>query len=88
MTEQTTLLTFPCDFPVKIIGDHTSDFVQGIHAIIKKYYPETADSRILHKDSEKGNYVSITATVHCLDKETLDAMYVELTQYPGIKMVL
>ena len=88
MSDKTSLLAFPCDFPIKIIGDNTSEFVNGVKTIIRQYYPETTDDRISQKDSDKGNYVSITATLHCHDKETLDALYTELTRYPGMKMVL
>lgn len=88
MSDQNTLLVFPCDFPIKIIGDHSPDFLDGIAVIVRHYYPETPETQIIHKVSEKGNFVSVTVTVHCLDKSTLDALYMELTQYPGIKMVL
>jgi putative lipoic acid-binding regulatory protein len=84
----TNIINFPCDFPIKIIGSHTSDFILDITAIILKHYPSTPNHQIIHKTSEQGNYTSITATIYCLDQTSLDALYQELTQYPGIKMVL
>lgn len=83
-----TLLTFPCDFPIKIIGSHTADFVDSITAIILKHYPNTPLDLITHKQSGHGNYTAISVTVHALDQPSLDALYQELSKFPGIKMVL
>lgn len=86
--EKPAYLTFPCDFPLKIIGEESIEFVAEITETIKKHYPDTEEHRISHKLSAKGNFISITAVVHCHNKETLDALYIELTKHPKIKMVL
>lgn len=88
MSDTTTLMQFPCDFPVKIIGENSNDFVQDIHRIILSHFSETADDKIIHKSSAQDNYISITATVHALEQASLDAMYEELSRHPKIKMVL
>lgn len=81
-------MTFPCDFPIKIIGSYSSDFLTEITAIILKHYPTTPAGNILHKSSGGGNYLAITVTVHAIDQASLDAIYNELAKFPGIKMVL
>lgn len=86
--DATTLINFPCDFPLKIIGSNSMDIIPSITAIILKHYPETPSSKIIHTESAKNNYIAITATIHAYDQITLDALYLELTQFPGIKMVL
>lgn len=88
MSEKTSLMEFPCDFPIKIIGDHSREFLDGVTALVRQYYPDTDDAHIQHKVSTQGNFLSITATVHCLEQATLDALYSELSRYPGIRMVL
>lgn len=88
MSKDTTLLVFPCDFPIKIMGDHSPEFIEGIISILQKHYPNTPEEKITLKTSEKGNFVSVSAVVYCTDKITLDALYMELTRFPGIKMVL
>ncbi|MGQ3887726.1 YbeD family protein [Legionella sp. CNM-1927-20] len=82
------IIEFPCDFPIKIIGIHSDNFSSDITEIILKHFPNTESSRIVYKMSEKGNYAAITATVYPTCQVELDALYQELTQYPGIKMVL
>lgn len=88
MTEQTTLMQFPCDFPIKIIGHATPSFLMEITHIIKQHYPATLDNAITHKPSQNGKYLSITATVHAQNQAELDALYQALTRHPDIKMVL
>lgn len=85
---QESLLTFPCDFPIKIIGKNESSFKQEITDIIRKHYPLTSDHAITSQESHSGNYLSITATIIALDQASLDALYQDLTAHPNIKMVL
>lgn len=88
MSDEQSLLQFPCDFPVKIIGSSTSNFISDITAIILNHYPTTLPEKITHKPSDKGNFTAITVIVHAIDKPGLDAFYMDLTQHPDIKMVL
>lgn len=88
MSDKSSLIPFPCDFSIKIIGVLTDSYRKDIRAIIQKHYPATQDCNIISKGSKKANYLAITATVYAKDKASLDALYKELTLYPGIKMVL
>lgn len=82
------IIEFPCDFPIKIIGTHSALFNQDITMIILKHFPNTESSKLVYRESERGNYTAITATVYPTCQQELDALYQELTKYPGIKMVL
>lgn len=88
MNDKTTLMTFPCDFSVKIMGVNNATFLDDIRAIILKHYPLTEDHLITHKNSKQGNYLAITAIIHTVDQPSLDALYQELTKHPEVKMVL
>lgn len=88
MTDESSLIEFPCDFTLKIIGVNSAEFISGVTAVILKHYPNTLETSIVCKDSQQSNYTAITATIHALDKPSLDALYQELTKLPGIKMVL
>ena len=37
------LLQFPCEFPMKVVGQRTDDFAQQIVAIIEKHAPDMLD---------------------------------------------
>lgn len=88
MTVQHSLMTFPCHFPIKIIGKKTPHFLEEISTIVRTHFPDTRDEAIEEQDSQRSNYSSITATIYASDQATLDKLYYELTKHPDIKMVL
>ena len=88
MTDESSLIEFPCDFTLKIVGVNSTDFIPQVSAVILQHFPQTAESNISNKMSQQSNYVAISAIVHALDKPSLDSLYSELTKLPGIKMVL
>lgn len=86
--EKKTFMTFPCDFPLKIIGKNTPTFQLEIEQIIRKHFSVLEEVSLTHQTSAQGHYFSLTATIRVYNQETLDALYIELTQHPDIKMVL
>lgn len=88
MTDKQSIIEFPCDFPLKIIGKKTAEFFKEISDITRKHFPDTLDEAITCQESQHGNYLSITVIVYAHDQMTLDALYLELTKHPDIKMVL
>jgi putative lipoic acid-binding regulatory protein len=87
-TPPETLITFPCDFVIKVIGLLTPTFVAEMTAITQKYFPEFTPANIQYNTSKQSKYLALTLTVHALDKKTLDKLYFELSAHPNCKMVL
>lgn len=92
MTDSTqqpeTLLEFPCQFPVKIMGLRTDDFAQKILEVILRHDPTFDGSTIEMRPSAKGTYLSLTCTVHATSKAQLDGLYRELSSHPLVKVAL
>ncbi len=87
MTEQ-TLLEFPCDFPLKVMGARTDDFAQTIVEIVLRHAPGFQAETVEMRASSGGNYLSVTCTVRAVSKEQLDGLYRELSSHPAVKAVL
>ncbi|CEG56945.1 YbeD family protein [Legionella fallonii] len=85
---RTTLIEFPCYFPVKIIGVNSQTFIYEIREITLKHFPTFKEADITHKLSQKSNFLAITTTVYAENQEILDAYYQALVKHPDIKMVL
>ena len=83
-----TLIEFPCDFPIKVMGKTEADFSAQIIKIIQTYVPNFDASMIEMKGSAKGNYTSLTCTCYVESKEQLDNIYRALTSNPLVKYVL
>jgi len=88
VAEQETLLQFPCAFPLKIMGAVHDDFAQTVLTIVTRHAPDFDGSTMEMRASSGGKYVSLTCTVTATSKPQLDALYMELTSHPLVKVVL
>ena len=83
------LLKFPSSFNIKIIGTNHIDLVPEVCAIIASnsdtFNPE-AD--IVTKQSTKGNYLSLSATITATSQQQLDNIYIELNKHRLVKVTL
>ena len=85
---KTTYMSFPCDFPLKIIGKNQETLKISVMNIIAKHFSGVEDKQVTITPSQNGNYLSISVVLHVQDQPSLDALYLELTKHPDIKMVL
>jgi putative lipoic acid-binding regulatory protein len=83
-----TLIEFPCDFPIKVMGLAQEGFVQAIADVVLKHAPDFDAATMEMRPSKAGNYLSLTCTVHATSKAQLDALYRALTSHPLVKVVL
>jgi putative lipoic acid-binding regulatory protein len=83
-----TLLEFPCDFPLKIMGASAPEFAQTIAAVVLRHAPDFDAATMEMRPSKAGNYLSLTCTVRAVSQQQLDTLYLELTGHPMVKVVL
>jgi len=83
-----TLLEFPCDFPLKIMGKAADEFAQTVLEIVTRHAPGFNAATMEMRASSGGNYLSVTCTVVATSKPQLDALYIDLTSHPLVKVVL
>ena len=83
-----TLIEFPCDFPLKIMGAAQEGFAQAILTVVLRHAPDFDAAAMEMRPSKGGNYLSLTCTVRATSKAQLDALYRELSSHPLVKVVL
>ena len=83
-----TLIEFPCDFPIKVMGETQDDFSAEIIKTIQNFAPSFDASKIDMRASSGGKYISLTCTIHVTSKPQLDNIYRALTTHPMVKVVL
>ena len=90
MTEQTrtTLLEFPCDFPIKVMGARVDGFAQAVVAVVVEHAPDFDPAMVEMRPSSKGNYLSVTCTFRAHSQLQIDNLYRALTAHPLVKVVL
>ena len=86
--EQKELLTFPTDYPIKIVGRPSAEFRARIHAVVIKHAPDVETDRISERLSENGNFLSISYTIVARSREQVVALAKDLTATEGVLMVI
>ena len=83
-----TLIEFPCDFPIKVMGKAADGFAQAVADVVLKHAPDFDAATMEMRPSKAGNYLSLTCTIRAVSQAQLDALYRELTSHPLVKIVL
>ncbi|WP_194713975.1 HP0495 family protein [Noviherbaspirillum soli] len=83
-----SLIEYPSDFPIKIMGAMQESFAEVIVEVVTQHDPEFHAGRMEMRPSSKGNYLSLTATVRATSREQLDNLYRALSSHPMVKVVL
>ena len=88
MNETESLIEFPCDFPIKVMGAARDDFTQAVVTVVQAHAPDFDAATVEMRASGKGNYVAVTCTVRATSREQLDDLYRDLSSHPYVKIVL
>lgn len=83
-----SLIEYPSQFPIKVMGIQNEHLVHEITLIAKKFDPSYDASTIELRPSSGGNYLGVTITITATSREQLDSTYLALTAHPLVKFVL
>ncbi|MDQ9169178.1 DUF493 family protein [Oxalobacteraceae bacterium R-40] len=83
-----SLIEYPSDFPIKIMGVMQDAFAQTMVELVMEHDPSFHAGRMEMRPSSKGTYLSLTVTVRATSREQLDNLYRALTSHPMVKIVL
>lgn len=88
MSEQETLLEFPCIFPIKAMGRSHDDFDAIVVEIVRRHVIDIKEGAVTSKPSREGKYTAVTVVIEATSREQLDAIYQGLTDCPDVLMAL
>ena len=83
-----SLLTFPCIFPIKVMGRREDGYAQAVLEVVLRHAPDFDPATMEMRPSKAGKYLSVTVTITARSREQLDALYKELSGHPMVMMVL
>jgi putative lipoic acid-binding regulatory protein len=83
-----TLLVFPTDYPIKIVGRPSPEFRARIHAIVVRHAPDVDPDRVTERLSANGNFLSVSYTIRALSREQVIALAGDLKACELVMMVL
>lgn len=82
------LIEFPCDFPIKVMGETHDNFALTIIDLIQSIVPGFNASQVEMRASSGAKYISLTCTVHVISQAQLDDIYRLLSTHPLVKFTL
>ncbi len=83
-----TILEFPCDFPIKLMGRDTPSFRNTVRSLVEQHTGRLSDDAIQSSLSRNGRFISITITVNAQSRQQLDDIYRDATDHAEVLMAL
>ena len=87
-TSHQPLLTFPCEFPIKAMGNCSDDFQALIVDIVRMHAPDIDATQARSTPSRNGRFLSVTITIQASSQKQLDAIYHDLVRHDRVIMAL
>lgn len=86
--DKPSLIEFPCHFPIKVMGKNVPEFSQVICDLLLSMNPGFDVAGVEMRPSSKGNYISLTCSVHVNSQDELDDIYRALSGHELVSVVL
>lgn len=87
-TPNQPLLTFPCEFIIKVFGVASDEFETTVITIVRAHISNLRENAIRTRPSKDGKYLALTITIDVESREQLDNIYRELSANPLVLMAL
>ena len=88
MNDRESALTFPCEFPIKAMGQAQEGFEALVVGIVRRHVADLKDGAVSRRPSQGGKYLSVTVVVEAASREQLDDIYRELSACEQVLMAL
>ena len=85
---QESLIEYPSQFPIKVMGEKTEGLVHAITLIAHQFDPAFDASTVELRPSKGDKYLGVTLTITATSREQLDEIYRTLSTHPMVKVVL
>ncbi len=82
------VIKFPCDYPVKVIGESSDHFLDDVFAIVRRHDPDIVQEKLTERPSRKGTYTAISIQLRATGESQLKALFEELKLCAAVRMGL
>lgn len=83
-----TKIAFPCDYPIKVVGDVRPNFHEEVYEVVTRHDPTITTDKVSQRTSRKGNFISISFMLIAESEEQLKNLFADLKQIDSVRMVL
>lgn len=86
--EEQSLIEYPSDFPIKVMGKTHPEFAQVLTQVVLQFDPQFDPATVEMRPSSSGNYLGLTFVVRATSRQQLDDLYRALHGHPMVSVVL
>jgi putative lipoic acid-binding regulatory protein len=83
-----SLIEYPCDFPIKVMGKNSPDFKPAVIHICQQFDRNFDLTKMEERSSKENKYIGLTVIIHTTSREHLDEIYRTLSTHPLVSVVL
>ena len=87
-TDVDPLISYPCRFPIKVMGERSDGFLPEMLAVARRFDPGMATESVEIRSSSGGKYLGLTLHVWVSSRGQLDDVYRALSGHPMVKVTL
>jgi putative lipoic acid-binding regulatory protein len=81
-------LSFPCEYPLKVIGKAEDNFMEFVVELVSRHVPGLPLEAFTARSSREGTYLSVSVTFIAESRAQVDALYQELGLYPRVLVAM
>lgn len=86
--DEDKLMTFPCDFALKVMGENIDNYSDYVLSICQKHVAGITKDCVHTRPSRNGKYIAVTVKLIATSRKQLDDLYIELNAHQHTKMAL
>ncbi len=83
-----TRISFPCDYPIKVIGDAGGNFLDDVVSIVRRHDPTLGKDRVTCRNSKQGNYTAVSIQLIASSEQQLQALIKDLNALAAVRLLL
>ena len=88
MVEPPSLLRYPTDYPIKVVGRPSGEFRARVHAVMLRHAPALDPARMSERLSENGNFLSISYLIVAESDAQVIALVGDLKATEGVLTII
>ena len=86
--DEDQLMTFPCDFALKVMGENRDNYPAYVLSVCQEHVIGIDESCLHTRLSSSGKYIAVTVKLVVTSRKQLDDLYIELNNHKQTKMAL
>lgn len=84
--QTSSVIEFPCRFPIKAMGRATDSFDKLILGIVQRHCMTASEDMVKTRSSRGGKYLSVTVIIEAQSQQQLDNIYLDMTAHSSVLM--